>query len=170
MNWDFSFQSKDVAGNKDRRQYFLLDGPQVCLPLSFYFKERRGDEASKLLVPAGAVRSCARLPLRAAHVCFSSPALPDVLLLPGLHKEPILLLLIFEMTDLFLKWLYSFFSGENIAGTEVTYSTCFHLYHWGILQSTTTHACCVVHREKDSVYLHSKKCKDSPLAQWIGLN
>ena len=79
----------------------MLDGPQVCLPLSFYFKERCGDEASKLLVPEGAMRSCARLPPPAAHVCFPSPAVPDVLLLPGLHKEPILLLLIFEMTDLF---------------------------------------------------------------------
>ena len=74
MNRDFSFHSKDVAGNKDRRQYFLLDGPQVCLPSSFYFKERCGDEAGELLCPAPVHPACP--PSHSSRLSFTCPSRP----------------------------------------------------------------------------------------------
>lgn len=106
-------------------------GPRSVSPLVFISKK---DAVMRLVNSSCHPAWCApAAPPPAAHVCFPSPALPDVLLLQGLHKEPILLLLIFEMTDLFLKWLYSLFSGENVAGTEVTHST-FSPLPWSIPQ------------------------------------
>lgn len=60
----------------------------------------------------------------AAHF-FPSPALPDALLLPGLHKGPILLLLIFKMTDSFFFFndFIHFFLEKTSPGTAVTHST-----------------------------------------------
>lgn len=82
-------------------------------PLNFNFKMNHNKEASS--AHRAGIKLSGPEPVMGG---FTSPFIycpPDVLILPGLHKGPILLFLIFEMAYfLFNDILYSFLFGKSI--------------------------------------------------------